>query len=662
MRNRICLVVLLAFVLVGLPQSLLAQFQQPTEEELKMTAEAKAPDQAAIYLYREETVDDNLHYHGFYERVKVLTEKGKELATVNVPYSRSKFQITDIKARTIHPDGTVVPLNVKPEDLLMSLNTRGSGQRVHKMVFTLPSVEVGSILEYRWQIRYDDEQLSTPFWDIQQPYFVRRAHYSFVPFKYMDRIVDGKGNAASHLLYTTMLPENAKVVTEASGKYTLDVTDVAPQPDEEFMPPVRSLMERVVFYYTPYVSKDDFWKHEGGSWSKEMDRFANESKTLKDAVDKIVAPGDTEEQKARKIYDAVMAIENTAYTRSKSKAEMQELHLKRTKNAEDVWAQKSGTGDEIALLYLAMVRIAGIKAYAITVCNRNVEVFNPYYLSLDQFDDVLVGLMLNGKEIPVDPGKRFATFGQLAWNHTQVSGMQQSDHGPSFMSTPVNSYKQAVTFRVADVQIAKDGSVTGTVRVSMTGPEATRWRELAIENDEDEIKKRFDEHMRSELPDGVTADFDHFLGLEDYKAQLMAVLKISGNMGTMTGKRVFLPAEFFESRAKHPFVAQEKRLTAVSMEYASSDRDEVHYYLPDGYVVESAPATASVPWAGFGVFEAKSTVEKDHVTVDRTLSRAFSILEPKQYPALRDFYQKIAAADQEQLVLTATPARAAGSE
>jgi len=56
----------------ALPGVLQAQFQQPTAEELKMTADPMAPGAAAVYLYREETTDDQLHYHGYYERLKVL--------------------------------------------------------------------------------------------------------------------------------------------------------------------------------------------------------------------------------------------------------------------------------------------------------------------------------------------------------------------------------------------------------------------------------------------------------------------------------------------------------------------------------------------------------------------------------------------------------------
>jgi hypothetical protein len=97
------------------PALLLAQFQQPTDEELKMTADPKAPGAAAVYLNVEEVTNDNLHYQTFYARIKVLTEKGKELATVDVPpYLRGTSKITDIKGRTIHSDGTVIPLVGKP--------------------------------------------------------------------------------------------------------------------------------------------------------------------------------------------------------------------------------------------------------------------------------------------------------------------------------------------------------------------------------------------------------------------------------------------------------------------------------------------------------------------------------------------------------------------
>jgi transglutaminase-like putative cysteine protease len=641
MKIRLWLQAAFTLAALTLPASLWGQFQPPTDEELKMTAEPKAPGAAAIYLYREEVDDDNLNYESSYVRVKVLTEKGKELATVSVPYPKGAFSVTDIKARTIHSDGTVIPLNIKPTDLV---DQKAKGYQINKMVFTLPSVEVGSILEYRWELRYDDEFYLPPTWRVQQDYFVRKAHYSFLPYK----------NATDKLTYSSMLSKDSKIVyVDSSGKYTLDVIDVPATPDEEFMPPIDTLLKHVEFYYSPYSTKDEFWKHEGGKWSKEMDRFASESKTLKEAISKLVAPGDTEDAKAHKLYDAVMALENTDYTRRKSQAELKQLHMKQAKDAEDVWTRKSGSSDEIALLYLAMARIAGLKAYALAVCDRNRELFNPYYLSTRQLDDVLVLLTINGKEIPVDPGTRFAEFGELDWTHNLASGLRQTDKGAEFASTTGNPYKDAVTMRVADVTIAHDGSVTGTVRMAMKGPAALHWRKLVIQNEEDEVKKQFNEQMKGMVPDGVTADFDHFVGLDDYHSQLIGVVKLSGNMGTATGKRVFLPGVFFESRSKHPFVAEDQRQTPVDMKYSELVQDQVTYHLPDGFNVESAPADATIPWAGHAALQLKSTPDKNDIHLDRSLVRGFSMVAATDYPAMRDFYQKMATADQQQLVLTA---------
>src|SRR6202453_1472592 len=178
-HKRVCRVALFLAALACSPM-LRAQFQDPTPEELKMTEDPKAPGAAAVYLNFEETTDDPLHYHSVYARIKVLSEKAKDLDTVDLPYIQRNTQITDIKARTIHSDGTVIPLIGKPEDLLIA---KSGDRQVDRKVFNLPSVEVGSILEYRYQVRYDDNHYSSPSWDIQHEYFVHKARYVFTPFK-----------------------------------------------------------------------------------------------------------------------------------------------------------------------------------------------------------------------------------------------------------------------------------------------------------------------------------------------------------------------------------------------------------------------------------------------------------------------------------------------
>ena len=66
-----------------------AAVDQPTPEELSMTSQPQVPGAAAVYLYREETTDDNLHMFSIYVRLKVLTERGKEYANVELDYATS---------------------------------------------------------------------------------------------------------------------------------------------------------------------------------------------------------------------------------------------------------------------------------------------------------------------------------------------------------------------------------------------------------------------------------------------------------------------------------------------------------------------------------------------------------------------------------------------
>ncbi len=106
MRISSCLRSAVMLFAASLPIVLRAQFQEPTSEELKMTSDPAAPGAAAVYLYYEEIDNDPLHYQSIYARIKVLTDKGKDLATVDLPYLRSEYKITNISGRTIHPDGT----------------------------------------------------------------------------------------------------------------------------------------------------------------------------------------------------------------------------------------------------------------------------------------------------------------------------------------------------------------------------------------------------------------------------------------------------------------------------------------------------------------------------------------------------------------------------
>jgi hypothetical protein len=195
-------------------------------------------------------------------------------------------------------------------------------------------------------------------------------------------------------------------------------------------------------------------------------------------------------------------------------------------------------------------------------------------------------------------------------------------------------------------------SVKGSIRFVFTGQEALHWRQLALRNDPEEVKKQFNETISEVIPDGIQADFDHFLGLDDGNANLVGVVDVSGSMGTTTGKRFFMPGLFFETRSKHPFTAESLRTVPIDVQFPKLEQEQVIYHLPPGYSAESLPQVTDVEWPAHAMMKIKSSTSGDTITIARLLAYNYTVLDSKEYSELHGFYQKAAAADQQQLVLT----------
>jgi uncharacterized protein DUF3857 len=210
------LLVSLLFLSVLPSSAFAANWQQPTPEELKMTAEPSAPNADAIFLYREDVTDNKNHMEAIYVRLKILRDEGKKYADVEINGSRD-LQVADVQGRTIHSDGTIIPFTGKPyEKLIVKTKTL----QYKAKVFSLPEVETGSILEYRFKLRYDDNRMRSPWWDAQQPLFVRKAHFHYIPTDHEVISHIDKDSVTSSIAYTQFLPKGAKV-GENRGEFDL---------------------------------------------------------------------------------------------------------------------------------------------------------------------------------------------------------------------------------------------------------------------------------------------------------------------------------------------------------------------------------------------------------------------------------------------------------
>ena len=678
-----------------------AQFQAPTTEELKMTSDPKAPGADAVYLYREETEDDPHHFRTVYARIKVLTEKGKDLATVRVTYNRNfvfnatgnnssrsgsatenhfdapdpnhagedqpwdvdsyagHVEVSAIEGRTIHPDGTVVPLTANAADLL---KVKSGTSQINEMTFNLPSVEVGSILEYRYQVRYD-RFLSAPEWQIQQPYFVHKAHYLYTPAEqFLPERTKGAGMSSSQIKgghddimtdvrAANVLPPGKALKQDAMGRWAIDLNDIPPIPDEPFAPALAAQIYQINFYYIYTPDEKTYWQKEMQYWTKDLNRYTAPTGSIQSTAAGAVSASDTPLDKAKKLYALVQKLENTDVPRGEGSVPG-EGSIPRG-SVETVLQNKRGDGNQIAFLYLALARSAGLDVRAERIASRNRRIFSPQFLSTNQLDAVLIGVSIDGKEILVDPGTRMAPFRTLHWPHAGAGGVAMGSGGKvEVVITPLQLNTDNIVTRVGSLNLSQQGGVSGSLKVGFTGQIALQLRQLALRSGINAAKEQVDRMLASQVPGGIEAHVDHFANLDDSGKQLVAVVPVTGSLGTRTGSRLILPRLFFESREVNPFPSLESRTLPVDMHYAAQEEEQITYVFPSGYTLEGKSEDSTMKWEDNAAYQLKSKTAANSITSARILARGFTFLDAKDYNPLRDFYQKIVVADQQQVVLT----------
>lgn len=661
MLLSICMVCSIGSAHAQSPQT---QWTQPTQEELSMTSQPQVPGAAAVYLTWDEQTDDLLHMSSVYARIKVLTNAGKEKANVHLeggsfssndsrPWVQDFSQtVTDVAGRTIHSDGTVIPFTGKPYQRTV---VKEQGAQATETVFTLPDVEVGSIIEYRFKYRIPDDWVQPPRWLVQKDLFVRSGHFFW---KATDIFEDyGETNT---LAYSAVLPKGVAVTTSvvpgmttAHGyhRFELSVHDISPLENEPFMPPMRSLTYRVNFYEAAFTTQDQFWREEGKNWKKEVERFIGSRDTLSTQVQTLVAPGDSDAAKLQKIYAAIMAMDNTDFSRRHSEKENKSHGLGKVKTTTDVWERKAGSGDELAALFVALARSTGMKATLMAVTNRDTDLFSPAWLTLSQLDDLVAIVVLDGKEQFFDPGQRYCPFGQMAWKHTDAGGLRELDNGATALSmAPELPYTQSQTQRTGDLTLQEDGTARGTLKISWTGAPALGWRQQALRRDETAVKRLIKDWVAERIPSGMVPSVDAIDNLTDYEKPLVVTLKVHGTLATVSAKRLILPGQFYESNSK-PLFPQPTRDIPIYFQHGGRVVDGVRMQFPADMKLESAPKDTQFMLQKLATYHSLASVQANTALMRRQYDLGSIFFLTKEYGEVRDFYSKMAVADQQPIIL-----------
>lgn len=77
--------------------------------ELELKDDPINPGAHAVVLYREVFANHKKKFDTQHVRIKILTEKGHDYANIKIPEVKGMFRVENISARTVQPDGHVIP-------------------------------------------------------------------------------------------------------------------------------------------------------------------------------------------------------------------------------------------------------------------------------------------------------------------------------------------------------------------------------------------------------------------------------------------------------------------------------------------------------------------------------------------------------------------------
>jgi len=617
-----------------------------TDKEKSLKDVPDSPGAAAIQLYYSQDIDDNSEDDNAewdYRRIKILNEKGKDYADIEIVVPGG-YHLRDLKARTIHPDGSIVDFTGKPFDKVL---VKGNDLNYHAQSFTFPDVTVGSIIEYRYKMDYPANLLPHHVWEIQHELYTLKERFKLRAYAGGIKGVSGlTGISASY-----NLPPGLKLQDKSEG-WELTVENMPPFQAEPFMPPHQPYIYQVNFRYgNQSVAKaESFWAQTGYQLYQTTEAFIGNHKEIRDAAEQAIGLETDPEKKLRKIYERVQQIRNTSYERQRTQQEQNKEELKSNDSSLQVLQRGYGDSSDITLLFVAMARAAGFDTSVMISSDRSERLFEPTLLEPWQLGSPIASVNLPGKQLLLDPGTRFCPFGSLRWFRTATQALLLSKGKGILVNVPLASQANAILERTANVTIDPDGTLKGDIAVQYSGYGALEWRLNALETDDAGRKKRLEERVKGWLPNGSVVSLKDAGPWESSEDPLQAHFTVRvPSYASAAGKRLLFPNYLFVSEQKEIFAHQERKYP-VYFHYAFAQIDKVNLKIPSGFGVENMPQQqeASLPYARY---QDLVKLQDNQISTRRALLVGQNFFPPDKYQELKGFFGKVQAGDEQQAVL-----------
>jgi transglutaminase-like putative cysteine protease len=610
-----------------------------SEFELPDVSKEKYPDASAVVVLDEARVDiTHLEDRAFstmkrHRIVKILNEDGFRHANFIIPFD-DNTEVIDLKARSIRPDGQIIPLNTRyvfetslyPDYVFYS--------DVKSLRFAMPAVEPGTILEFEWQLQARNFTFWTR-WPFQQMDPVRISRY-IVRFP---RNIDINWKSYAMDIYPHIISEGSQYVT-----YVWEMRDIPALRPETGMPPGLAEIPSLLFSPVGIASWDavaDWYQHLAGNRMRP-------DRAITQTVDSMLSGVQKPLEKLHVIFE---------FVRDKVRYLSIEIGIGgyQPHPASQVFSHLYGDCKDMATLIIAMAEAAGIDADPVLISTWQNGQMDTSIVSPAQFNHAIaVAPLPDGTTVWMDPTDKQTAFGELPWYDQNRLVLVVDDSSKAQLIRTPETGQENQSIREWDLTIDDSGRWAGSVSMRFIGTLARNLR-LLLRKKPDYVHADWcEEELLKRFPGSDVSEYA-IHGLDEVNQPLQIDIHFSTEIrsDSTLAYTVFQPGTWSQYEW-HRLFAPINRFSDITIEYSLIIQDEARIQYPETWTMisKSASVSRSEPFGGyyFRIREDSNCIE---------YKRYFRISEPRirrsQYDQFRNFLNKVALYDREPVILTLNP-------
>lgn len=592
-----------------------------------------------------------------HERLKIISKTGLDYGTARVPLYKlgtDKEEIKNIKGQTFK---LVEGKLVKQELEEGSVFDKNISENWQEALWALPNVEVGSIIEWTYET-------SSPFWKIDDLVFqddIPVLHFQAIvrhPSSFeFSRLIKGGFDPKiqdSNKKVSMPISGNRKInmVVDESYRGTLsyiemkqeyDMSDIAALKEEPYVTNRDNYRKTIIYELKTIKFPDSDPKNYSTSWEKvaetiyENDRFGEQlenTKFLQDALAAIELDGLSPKEKMKRAYAYVQ--NHYAWNGKYSKYVTQDLPK--------AFKEESGNVAEINLTLLALLQKLRVESYPILV--STVDNGIPKYPTLEGFNYVIVGVQLGEELVLLDATEKFSIPGLLPERVYNWEGRLVKSDGTCPVVDLFNKKMKPKTMFLF-CELSEDASITGKFRTQYYELDALAYRKNAKGLSQEE--KALEIANRNGIYEVTDVDIKDIENLDKPVTETYS-FKIDVGADKI-GNKIYISPLLFLTHRESPFKS-ETRDYPVDFIQPFEVMANVNMTLPEGYHVEYLPTGINLKMQDdLGSFFYTISVTENKLSLVTHFTIKTSQIETYDYQALKEFYDKRVAMENEKVIL-----------